>query len=113
MTSVQVTSTPSSDEFPVAPEKLIAITETSLKDTSNDPEAGTASILAELGKASSVHKFVVSVTRVDASRGSDFDLDIDSHVGGSWNKAKDGMFSHSIESSAGVHYLVTVVWISI
>ncbi|SCU82545.1 LANO_0B06656g1_1 [Lachancea nothofagi CBS 11611] len=112
MSIVQVNSSPSSNEYPVNAEKLTSIIETCLSDSSLGPETHTNLILTELSKSSSVHKFVVSVTRVDSSKGSHFDLGIESHIGGYWNKTKDGVVSHTVEPSPGIHYLVTVIWVS-
>lgn len=113
MPALEVNSVPSSSEFPVAPEKLASIIETSARDASSDDlGACTESILVELSKASSAHKFVVSLTKVAFSDSEDFNLSIDSSIGGSWNKTKDGGYSHSVETEAGARLLATVVWVS-
>ncbi|SCU95787.1 LAME_0F13476g1_1 [Lachancea meyersii CBS 8951] len=114
MTKTQVNSLPSSNEYPVSPEKLISIIEKCLPDTSPycDVAAYTKLVLAELDKASSVHKFVISVTKIDAAKGYNFDLGIDSYVGGAWNKATDGAFTHAFEPIPGLQYLMTIVWLS-
>ncbi|CUS23286.1 LAQU0S09e01376g1_1 [Lachancea quebecensis] len=113
MPALEVNSVPSSAEFPAAPEKLASIIEASVKDAaSDDLGACTESILVELNKASSAHKFVVSLTKVAFPDSEDFDLSIDSNIGGSWNKVKDGAYSYSVETETGARILATVVWIS-
>ncbi|SCU79974.1 LAFA_0B06788g1_1 [Lachancea sp. 'fantastica'] len=114
MSNTEVNSQPSSNEYPISPEKLVSIIEKNLTDVSADSEITecTEKILAELRKASSVHKFVISATKIDAVKGSNFDLGIDSYVGGVWNTATDGAFTHAFEPSPGLKYLLTIVWLS-
>ncbi|SCU92439.1 LAMI_0E10418g1_1 [Lachancea mirantina] len=73
----------------------------------------TESILENLTKASSAHKFVVSITSITqelldkpASQPT-----IENFVGGSWDKAKDGLYSTRIEKDQAT-FLVTVIWLA-
>lgn len=112
MATYEANSVPSSSEYPIAPEKLSLTIEECLQKTPDDPDAYTESLLKELNKASSAHKFVVSVTTIGPTLDTNFDLSISSHIGGSWNKTKDGTYTHGLECKNGMRYLVTVVWIS-
>ncbi|CEP60085.1 Tda2p LALA0_S01e02696g [Lachancea lanzarotensis] len=114
MSNKQVNSQPSSNEYPISPEKLVSIIEGNLSDVSleSDIAAYTEKVLAELSKASSVHKFVISVTKINAVQGQNYDLGIDSYVGGVWNKATDGAFTHAVEVIPSLQLLLTVVWLS-
>lgn len=67
--------------------------------------------LTQLNKSSSLHKFIISVTTIDAVPEFSSDLMIKNTIGGSWDSNKDGLFNYKIPSK-NICYLITVIWIA-
>ncbi|SCV99883.1 LAFE_0B04610g1_1 [Lachancea fermentati] len=113
MAAYEVNSAIATGEAPVTSSKLSQVIDNCLPDADKpvDLNAFTEAILKQLNAASTLHKFVVSVTRVDAPHGADVDLQIENRIGASWNKEKDGLYTHRAQVGTA-SYLVTVMWIS-
>ncbi|CDO93075.1 unnamed protein product [Kluyveromyces dobzhanskii CBS 2104] len=115
--SVEIAANPSELNGPASSEDLVSILKTTFGR--NEPiQSSVASVLEQLNEFSSKHKFIVNVTKLDASVADTANFSVDNFLGSSWNDKLDGAFHHQIqqdldEANTKSILLVSVYWIAL